>query len=104
MKQRLLEILVISFLVLIGVLVAGGLWYYTLGRKPKLIVSTQIAAKGGVPTSHMIPPGEVLLVVGANATLHDTVAGKEKWSSRNGATQPASAAAAVTPPVSLPAA
>ena len=97
MKVKLLGILVITFLVLVGVLFAGALWYYTLGRKPKLIVSTQIAAKGGVPTSHMIPPGEVFLLVGANATLYDTVAGKEKWSSRTGTAQPAPAATAVTP-------
>jgi outer membrane protein assembly factor BamB len=101
MKEKLPGILLATFVVLLGVLFASGLWYYTLGRKPKLIVSTQIAAKGGVPTSHMIPPGEVLLVVGANATLYDTVAGKEKWSSHTGPAQPAPAAAAVTPPVSL---
>jgi PQQ-like domain len=97
MKEKLVGILFKIFLVLLGVLFAGGLWYYTLGRKPKLIVSAPIATKGGVPTSHMIRPGEVLLLVGANATLYDTVAGKEKWSSRTSPAQPASAEAAVTP-------
>ena len=66
MKEKLPGILLATVLVFIGVLFSSALWYYTLGRKPKLIVSTQIAAKGGVPTSHMIPPGEVLLVVAEN--------------------------------------
>src|SRR5438132_14209290 len=98
MKQKLLGILVITFLVLVIVLVAGGLWYYTLGRKPKLVVSSQIAAKGGLPTSHMIAPGEVLLLVGTNATLYDTVAGKEKWSSGPGPVQSAAPPPMQTPP------
>src|SRR3989442_9899354 len=99
MKGKLLGILFITFLVVVGVLVAGGLWYYTLGRKPKLIVSTPIAAKGGAPTSHTIAPGEVLLLVGSNATLFDTVAGKQKWSSEPGPVQ-----AAAPPPMQTPSA
>src|SRR5437868_12211281 len=80
MKEKLLGALLKGFLILFALLVGVGLWYYTLGRKPKLTVSIKITAKAGWPTSHMIAPGEVLLLVGGKATLYDMAAGKEKWS------------------------
>jgi hypothetical protein len=80
MKEKLLGILFKGFLILFALLVGVGLWYYTLGRKPKLTVSTKITAKAGSPSSHLIAPGEVLLLVGGKATLYDMAAGTEKWS------------------------
>src|SRR5213079_883268 len=80
MKEKLLGALLKGFLILFALLVGVGFWYYTLGRKPKLTVSTKITAKAGWPSSHLIAPGEVLLLVGGKATLYDMAAGKEKWS------------------------
>src|SRR4051794_25544727 len=91
MKEKLLGILLKGFLIVFALLVGVGIWYYTLGRKPKLTVSTKITAKTGSPTSHMIAPGEVLLLVGGKATLYDTAAGKEKWSADSSATKSAPA-------------
>ena len=84
MKEKLFGILLKAFLIVFALLVGAGIWYYTLGRKPKLAVSTKITAKAGAPTSHLIAPGEVLLLVGGKATLYDTAAGKEKWSADSG--------------------
>lgn len=109
MKQKLFGMLFKAALAMGVLLLAGSLWYYTLGRKPKLVVSTKITAKTGMPTSHLIAPGEVLLLVGTKATLYDLATGKQKW-----ATDPGPVKAAVvakptpapvvraTPPPSLP--
>ena len=75
MKQKLFALLFKAALVLGLLLLAGSIWYYTLGRKPKLVVSAKIAAKSGLPASHLIAPGEVLLLVGTKATLYDIAAG-----------------------------
>ncbi|HMG04720.1 MAG TPA: hypothetical protein VK581_04615, partial [Chthoniobacterales bacterium] len=80
MKEKLLGILLKTFLVIGALLLGGAIWYYTLGRKPKLVVSTKISMKTGAPTSHRISPDEVLLLVGTKATLYDLAAGKQKWS------------------------
>jgi hypothetical protein len=109
MKEKLFGILFKAFLVVGALLLGGALWYYTLGRKPKLVVSTKIAAKAGSPSSHLIAPGEVLLLVGTKATLYDLAAGKSKWSMDAGpirtAPAPTPTAAPVvrtTPPASSP--
>lgn len=110
MKEKLLGVLFKGFLIVFALLVGVGVWYYTLGRKPKLAVSTRITAKAGEPTTQLIAPGEVLLLVGRKATLYDIAAGTEKWSadcgpSKNPATPavaasvaPVPAAAKMTPP------
>ena len=81
MNDKLFGRSLAAFIVLAALLVGGSFWYYTLGRKPKLIVSTPIGLKTGTPISHMTGPGEVLLLVGTKATLYDTAAGKQKWTS-----------------------
>src|ERR1051325_9770926 len=80
MKEKLSGILLTGFLIVLALLVGVGVWYYTLGRKPKLTVSTKITIKTGLPTTQLIAPGEVLLLAGGKATLYDMAAGKEKWS------------------------
>src|SRR5262249_31397402 len=67
--------------VVLVLLVGGGFWYFTLGRKPKLLISASIAQKTGTPSAHAIAPGEVLLFRGSKVTLYDTAAGREKWTS-----------------------
>ena len=85
MKENLFANLLKVLLVAFVLSVAGGLWYYTLGRKPKLLYSAAISEKSPVPTSHALESGEVLLVVGTKTTLYDTAAGKEKWTADFGA-------------------
>jgi outer membrane protein assembly factor BamB len=89
MKEKLIGLLLKGFLIFVALFVGVGIWYYTLGRKPKLTVSTKIATKAGAPTSHLIAPGEVLLLVGGKATLYDMAAGKEKWSADSGSSKSA---------------
>jgi PQQ-like domain len=97
MKKNFFGIALATFLI-VFVLVFGGIfWYYAIGRKPKLIISTAIAGKSGVPASHLIAPGEVLLVAGNKVTLYDTAAKKPKWSSELNATVPPAAQKAVVP-------
>lgn len=84
MKEKLLGLLFKGFLILFALLVGGALWYYTVGRKPKLTVSAKITAKAGWPTSQLIAPGEVILLTGGKATLYDIASGKEKWSTDSG--------------------
>lgn len=98
MKEKLLALFVKIFLGVFVLVVAGGLWYYTLGRKPKLLVSTAISGKGAAPSAHQLGAGEVLLVVENKATLFDTSAGKEKW-----VVNLAPAAAPTPPPATAPA-
>ena len=97
MKEKFFGIALATFLI-VFVLVFGGIfWYYTIGRKPKLIISTAIAGKSGAPASHLIAPGEVLLVAGNKVTLYDTAARKPKWSSELNATPPSAVQKAVVP-------
>src|SRR3954447_7081960 len=81
MKDKLFSITLTVFGIVFVLLVGASIWYYTLGRKPKLLVSTRITEKTGVPSSHATAPGEMLLITGGKATLYDTTAGKEKWRS-----------------------
>src|ERR1700736_399828 len=97
MRGKFLGIAVTVFVIGFVLLTGVSLWYYTLGRRPKLLVSTRITEKTGIPSSHATAPGEVLLISGGKATLYDTIAGKEKWRSDLG-TAPATATAAPTPP------
>jgi hypothetical protein len=78
-------------------LIGASFWYYTLGRKPKLVLSKPIGTKTGTPISHRTGPGEVLLLVGNKATLFDTVQGKEKWASDLTPAAPAAPRATPTP-------
>src|SRR5437868_9547160 len=99
MKEKLLGALLKGFLILFALLVGVGLWYYTLGRKPKLTVSIKITAKAGWPSTHLIAPGEVRLLVGGKATLYDMAAGKEKWSADSVKSAPSPAVRASIAPV-----
>jgi outer membrane protein assembly factor BamB len=100
MKEKFFGIALATFLIVSMVVIGGIFWYYTIGRKPKLIISTAIVEKSRMPASHLIAPGEILLVAGNKVTLFDTAARKAKWSSELNATASHSAqkAVAATPP------
>ncbi|MFL6529397.1 MAG: PQQ-binding-like beta-propeller repeat protein [Chthoniobacterales bacterium] len=104
MKEKLFEILLKVGVVVFVLFVGTAVWYYTLGRKPKLVLSTSIADKKSTPAAHLLGPGEMILLAGGKATLYDTAAGKEKWSTNLEAARPtpaptpkATPAAAVEP-------
>jgi hypothetical protein len=76
-------------------LVGAGVWYYTVGRKPKLVISTPIKARDAEVLVRSIGANEVLLLVGTKATLYDLAAKKERWSAN--LTAPAAKTAPATP-------
>lgn len=90
--SRLIKCLFLGFVLLL----AGGVWYYAWGRKPSLVLSAKIERRDGAPTSHLISPGEVLLLTATKATLYDTAKGQPRWSANLGV-QPAAA----TPPPAM---
>ena len=94
MKDKLMTVALWAFVSLFALLVGAGLWYYTLGRKPKLVISSRISEKAGMPSSHTTAPGEVLLISNGKVTLYDTMAAKPKWTTDMAA---ASATIAATP-------
>lgn len=70
-------------------LLAGGVWYYTMGRKPHLLISAPIKARDAETTLRTIAPNEVLLLVGTKATLYDLTTQKARWSADLKPTAPA---------------
>src|SRR4051794_23836383 len=100
MKEKLFEILLKLGVVVFVLFVGAAVWYYTLGRKPKLVLSTSIADKKSTPAAHLLGPGEMVLLAGGKATLYDTAAGKEKWSTNLETAKPTPAPTPkATPPV-----
>ena len=83
--SRLLKT-VFAVIVLLG---GGGLWYYTLGRKPKIALTVPIAGKTGAASLHAVGPGEVLLVADGKAALYAMAGGAAKWSVALAAPAPA---------------
>ena len=83
----------------IAVLLGGaGVWYYTLGRKPKITLALPIADKMSTASLHAVGPGEVLLIADGKAALYATAGGAAKWSVALGTPAPAPAAAAPVAP------
>ena len=76
------------------VFLAGGVWYYTAGRKPRVLISVPIKAHDSATTVRVLSPNELLLLVGAKATLYDLAAKKDRWSVDLNASAPPAAAAA----------
>ncbi len=76
---------------LVALLLAAGIWYYTLGRKPKLALSVAISDKVDSPSLHAVGAGEVLLVAGGKAALYATAGGAAKWSIALGTPAPVAA-------------
>ncbi len=87
---------VVALVVLLG---GAGVWYYTLGRKPKITLSVPIAAKMSAASLHAVGPGEVLLVADGKAALYATAGGAAKWSVA--LATPAPGAAAPAPAMSV---
>src|SRR5688500_13623604 len=65
--------------ILFAVLVAVGVWYFTLGRKPKLVLAAKLEEKAGLPGGEIVGPGEMLVVTGQKAILYDLGSGETKW-------------------------
>lgn len=80
MKQKIVSYLSLSVLCLMGLAFLGGLWYYTIGRKPRKILSVSIPAKTPPGTLCEVGQGEVLHVTGEKATLYTLADGTAKWS------------------------
>lgn len=97
MRQKLYELAVKAFIAFIFLLIACGLWYYTIGRKPHVVISSKIENKKTTPSSHVIGPGELLVINGSNVSLFDTEAGLQKWSIDTAPAAKASAPAPVAP-------
>ena len=104
MSAKTFSRLLITFAALVVLSGGGGLWYYTLGRKPKIALSVPLADKTGAGTLLAVAPGEVLLVTGGKATLYALAGGPAKWSVPLAATAPAPAAAAPAKAAHAPAA
>lgn len=85
-------------------LLAGGVWYYTMGRKPKLLISAPIKAGDADTLVRTIAPNEVLLLVGSKATLYDLTTKAARWSANLGAIPAAPPAATPAPQVAKKAA
>lgn len=97
MRQKLYELAVKAFIGFILLLFAGGLWYYTIGRKPHVVISSKIENKKSTPSSHVIASGELLVINGSNVSLFDTEAGVQKWSVGSAPAAKPTAAATVAP-------
>ncbi len=82
---------------LILLLLAGGVWFYTMGRKPRLLISTPIKAGTADTMVRTIAPNEVLLLVGPKVTLYDLTRKAPRWSANLG-TVPAAPAPATPAP------
>ncbi|HEX8294732.1 MAG TPA: PQQ-binding-like beta-propeller repeat protein [Chthoniobacteraceae bacterium] len=68
------------FLIVAVLGTAGVFWYFVVGRKPKVLLSTPIKAGHAQPFTQGVGAGEVLLLVGSKATLYDLGEKKDRWS------------------------
>jgi len=105
-STKAIETLIKTVVALFVLTMATVFWYYTLGRKPKLALSTRFTEKSGEPVAQLIGPGEVLLLLGTKATLYDVASGASKWTADLHATAaaPAAPVAKATPaPAAKPA-
>ena len=79
MSEKTIVRLIKTFAALLLLIFGVTLWYYTMGRKPKLVLSVPIVDRTGSTSAHAAGPGEMLLVSGGKATLYDLARGAEKW-------------------------
>ncbi len=80
MSEKAINWIVKISAAIVLLLIGGGVWYYTMGRKPHLLISAPI--KAGNATAHVrsIGPDETLLLVGDKATLFDLKTKQSRWS------------------------
>ena len=98
MSDKAFSRLIKTVSALVVLLVGVGVWYYTLGRKPKIALSVPISDKTGMASLHAVGPGEVLLVADGKAALYATAGGAAKWSVAFATPAPAAAATAPAAP------
>ena len=96
MSDKTFSRLVKTVFALVLLLVGAGVWYYTLGRKPKIALTVPIADKMSTASLHAVGSGEVLLVGDGKAALYAMAGGAAKWSV---ALAPAAATPAPAAPV-----
>ncbi|MGB8168084.1 MAG: PQQ-binding-like beta-propeller repeat protein [Chthoniobacteraceae bacterium] len=88
---------------LVLLLFAGGLWYYTMGRKPHLLISAPIKASEAAAVVRTIAPNEVLLLAGTRATLYDLATKQARWNANLAAVTAATPAPKAPPkPIAAP--
>ena len=97
MTEKTLATLIKSLALLVLLSFGGTLWYYTVGRKPKLLLSVPIADRHASATAHAAGPGEMLLISGGKATLYDLAQGAGKWTITLASKAPPAPAAAPAP-------
>ncbi|MEA3211508.1 MAG: hypothetical protein QOE70_4565 [Chthoniobacter sp.] len=109
MSDRALNWLFKIGLVLALLAIGGGLWFYTIGRKPHVLLSAPIKSPDRSPSLHPVGPNEVLLLVGTKATLYDLTRKTDRWSVDLGSigkpaapTPPATPAPKAIPPRATP--
>jgi hypothetical protein len=73
-------------------LLGGGAWYYTMGRKPHVLISAPVKAGEASAVVRALGPNETLLLVGTKATLYDYTTKQARWSVNLSAAAPAPAA------------
>ena len=98
MSEKSFSRLIKTVLALVVLLGGGGLWYYTLGRKPKIALTVPITDKTGMASLHAVGPGEVLLIANGKAALYATAGGAAKWSLALATPAPAAATPAPAAP------
>ncbi len=79
MSEKTIVRLIKTFAALLLLTFGGSLWYYTMGRKPKLVLSVPILDRNGSTSAHEAGPGQVLLVSAGKATLYDMAQLVGKW-------------------------
>ena len=94
MTEKTITRLIKSAAALLLLVLGATIWYYTVGRKPKLVLSVPIADRTGGTSAHAVGPDGLLLVSGGNATLYDMALGTGKWTISLASTAPAAPAAA----------
>ena len=97
MTEKTITRLIKSAAALLLIVFGATIWYYTVGRKPKLVLSVSIADRTGGASAHAVGPDGLLLVSGGNATLYDMAHGTGKWTVSLGTTAPAAPSAKNAP-------
>lgn len=90
MNDKLFSWLLKGVLVLFAAAILGSLWYYPMGRKPRVLVSVPVNAKDqSAVVARSIGHDEVLLIVGSKVSLYDLRTKASRWSANLTAAAPA---------------
>jgi hypothetical protein len=91
-KAKFAENVLKAIFILLGVIVLVVVWYYAVGRKPKLVLTVPLSDKTESGTLRDVGQRELLHLDRAKATLYNLDDGQAKWSV---ALQPSSPSAPV---------